>query len=257
MAADEDDGPKGGYWAIWDKQKGRSYPSAATWIADRLIRQIPDPRAAVLVLGLGGAMIPGNLLCGGHKGKVTVVELCPSVIELCQSRFLPSIFSTGCKRKAALLRIIQGDARNISSFESQMRLDAGAPSAIVVDFPPVYVQPRSMSADWWKRLWSLATPCADFVINTLYKSHDDALLFADELRAAGWTHVTGPWSVANSCGRNGTRSAGRCNRIVTAHRWDCMEFPKLESGERRAGWSVPAHMKSGWKGTRPVYLRAR
>lgn len=220
LQADEEHGPKGGYWAIWDKRRGRSFPSAATVIGDHLLKSTLDSSAPVLLLGLGGAMVPGNLLCGGHRGLVTAVEVCAEVIELCRGRFLPHVFSGACAGQAPLLKIVQADASDVGSFAP--RLDA-APHAIVVDFPPAYVRPGSMPAAYWAGLRQLAARCAELVVNTLFRSVDDVALLMAELTAGGWRKVVGPIPVANSCGRNGTRSAGRCNRIVVARGADGCE----------------------------------
>lgn len=212
MGVDEENGPKGGYWAIWDKRTQRSFPSSATWTAQHLIR-VMDNTAPVLLLGLGGAMIPGNLLHGGHNGNVTAVELCPAVIDLCKAHFLPRIFSQSSAPKAKLLRILHADAGDVASFAPH--LDE-RPAAVVVDFPPAYVRPRSMPPAFWVQLWQLASPCSQFVINTIFQSAAETQLLAAELAAAGWTRISGPIAIANACGHNGTKSAGRCNRIMLA-----------------------------------------
>ena len=77
------------------------------------LNETEHPR--VLMLGLGGGALAGEVLC--HTPVIesfTSVELLQPVIDIARAHFLPLIFNGSCAAAQSKLRIVQGDAFKVA-----------------------------------------------------------------------------------------------------------------------------------------------
>ena len=181
---------RGRIYSRWDKKKGEALSPYGHLTSDLIYQGMPtNTSARVLMLGLGGGVIAGDLLCrdgrlsqGTRISGIDVVELNQSVVDLASSRFFPVMFSGDCAPYRSKLRVILGDAFAVTSLVPR----PVAYDGIVVDIPPGYEEPDSAPLEFWSSLLAIAAPGALMVTNTLYTQRDGTDRLAERLGQAGW-----------------------------------------------------------------------
>lgn len=122
----------------------------------------------VLMLGLGGGSLAGDLLChpsGSSIGSIIAVELDPRVIDVFGSHFSPAIFSGTCAAAQHKLEIMEGNAFAV---EQMLANHSHMPfTHVVVDINPLSgVACFDGPSGWFHTLATLSTPNARIYINT-------------------------------------------------------------------------------------------
>jgi len=194
----------------WDAGMGSTPDYAGTMaeMARRALLAQAPPRGAghsavggrVLMLGLGGGTIAGQLLLAGATPdgsfdpllRVTAIEADYDVARAASRYFVPTMFerSAGAASLERRLRILHADARGVveGTTASLSAEDAGPYDVIIEDF--AYEEPGRLGAPFWRGLReSLAAPGCTVLINTLYSSHAEMDVLANDLREAGWRDV--------------------------------------------------------------------
>ena len=124
-------------YSRWDKTNHRALSPYGRAMADAVRAHALPPlqRARVLMLGLGGGVIPGDLLCNpaADVAAVTAVEAFPGVARLAEARFFPAIFSGACKGMRDRLTVVVGDA--LAGGLDAVKASGPRFSSILVDIP--------------------------------------------------------------------------------------------------------------------------
>ena len=181
---------KGRIYSRWDKIKGEALSPYARKTADMLFHGMPtNTSARVLMVGLGGGVIAGDLLCrdgalsdGTRISRLDVIELNQSVVDLASKRFFPVMFSKGCAPYRQKLSVIVGNALAVTSLVPRPIAYDG----IAVDVPPAYDEPGGAPIEFWSSLLEVAAPGALMVVNTLYTTSTGTALLSARLEQAGW-----------------------------------------------------------------------
>ena len=149
----------------WDKTNHRALSPYGRAMADAVRAHALPPRqsARVLMLGLGGGVIPGDILChpGADVAAITAVEAFPAVARLAEARFFPAMFSGACKPMRDRLAVVVGDALS-GGLEA---IEASRPrfTSILVDIPAAYEAAAGAPASFYQRLLGLGASRASLV----------------------------------------------------------------------------------------------
>ena len=149
----------------WDKINHRALSPYGRAMADAVRAHVlpSHQRPRVLMLGLGGGVIPGDILCnpGAEVAAITAVEAFPAVARLAEARFFPAMFSGACKPMSGRLAVVVGDAL-AGGLEA---IEASGPrfSSILVDIPAAYEAAAGAPASFYSRLLGLGAPHASLV----------------------------------------------------------------------------------------------
>lgn len=132
----------------------------------------------LLVLGFGGGVVSGDVLCGSRVQEgvgmaprdvnVTAVEFNPDIIAAAQLSFYDVMFGPNdarCPGASRQITVLQGDAVRVPALEPTYEAFF---DVIVSDFPPAYDTWDGVDLDFWKRLRAFARPGGTLVINTLF-----------------------------------------------------------------------------------------
>ena len=160
-------------YSRWDKTNHRALSPYGRAMADAVRAHALPPlqRARVLMLGLGGGVIPGDLLCNpaADVAAVTAVEAFPEVARLAEARFFPAIFSGACKGMRDRLTVVVGDA--LAGGLDAVRASGPRFSSILVDIPAAYEAAAGAPASFYQRLLGLGAPHASLVGYTRGHAH--------------------------------------------------------------------------------------
>ena len=203
-------------YSRWDKTNHRALSPYGRAMADAVRAHALPPlqRARVLMLGLGGGVIPGDLLCNpaADVAAVTAVEAFPEVARLAEARFFPAIFSGACKGMRDRLTVVVGDA--LAGGLDAVKASGPRFSSILVDIPAAYEAAAGAPASFYQRLLGLGAPHASLVGYT--RGHAHALRMHATVHAYAPTAPSTqgrPWALAPACRRR-TRHTCAC----TLHR---------------------------------------
>ena len=160
-------------YSRWDKTNHRALSPYGRDMADAVRAHALPPlqRARVLMLGLGGGVIPGDLLCNpaADVAAVTAVEAFPGVARLAEARFFPAIFSGACKGMRDRLTVVVGDA--LAGGLDAVKASGPRFSSILVDIPAAYEAAAGAPASFYQRLLGLGAPHASLVGYTRVHAH--------------------------------------------------------------------------------------
>ena len=160
-------------YSRWDKTNHRALSPYGRAMADAVRAHALPPlqRARVLMLGLGGGVIPGDLLCNpaADVAAVTAVEAFPEVARLAEARFFPAIFSGACKGMRDRLTVVVGDA--LAGGLDAVKASGPRFSSILVDIPAAYEAAAGAPASFYQRLLGLGAPHASLVGYTRVHAH--------------------------------------------------------------------------------------
>ena len=160
-------------YSRWDKTNHRALSPYGRAMADAVRAHALPPlqRARVLMLGLGGGVIPGDLLCNpaADVAAVTAVEAFPGVARLAEARFFPAIFSGACKGMRDRLTVVVGDA--LAGGLDAVKASGPRFSSILVDIPAAYEAAAGAPASFYQRLLGLGAPHASLVGYTRVHAH--------------------------------------------------------------------------------------
>ena len=160
-------------YSRWDKTNHRALSPYGRAMADAVRAHALPPlqRARVLMLGLGGGVIPGDLLCNpaADVAAVTAVEAFPGVARLAEARFFPAIFSGACKGMRGRLTVVVGDA--LAGGLDAAKASGPRFSSILVDIPAAYEAAAGAPASFYQRLLGLGAPHASLVGYTRVHAH--------------------------------------------------------------------------------------
>ena len=181
-------------YSRWDKRKQRALSPYGHTMAGEVrshfasvIRKRPA-NEKVLMLGLGGGVIAGDLLCNSSSSTnmhVTAVELVASVASLAERRFFNAMFSGKCAHMRDRLRVVVGDAMKPQEVVGANERFA----AILLDIPPVYEAAQGTTVAYYDMLRRMSVPRGILVINTLYATKEEPLALERMLYAARWQSV--------------------------------------------------------------------
>lgn len=181
-------------YSRWDKRNHRALSPYGHTMAGEVRSQfssVTRKRSAnqnVLMLGLGGGVIAGDLLCNAsapNNMRVTAVELVASVASLAERRFFGAMFSGRYAPLRDRLRVVVGDAMKPQEVVGAHERYA----AILLDIPPVYEAVAGTPAAYLETLRGMSVPHGILVINTLYETKEEAFALERMLTAARWQHV--------------------------------------------------------------------
>jgi hypothetical protein len=175
----------------WDCKMGRA-PDYAGTMADMALlalsrRPKGSPPARVLLLGLGGGTIAGQILCDADWAlQVTALEADADVAKAAEDFFFPAMFeqTPNPAHFSQRLRVVLADAsRVVHVLQGEEPFDV-----VVEDF--AYQRYGRLSAEFWRSLRRLLiVPGGTLLVNTLYPRRSDMDALAHDLRAAGWRQV--------------------------------------------------------------------
>ena len=218
-------------YSRWDKIKHEALSPYGRACAEA-VRRAPLPaRARVLMLGLGGGVIAGDLLCGSSGAKrdaalaideVVAIELSLAVTQAAQERFLPVIFSGACAEMRPKLRIVNGDALEAAKLMAGARGKVRRSQrfhAFIVDVPPGYEAAEAAPIEFWRSLAGLAAPGAVLVVNTIFGEQQELGVFARRLQSGAWATTKQELVVSTSpqsSARGSAKWRPRANVVFTA-----------------------------------------
>jgi len=181
-------------YSRWDKRRQRALSPYGHTMAGEVrshFASVARKRSAnehVLMLGLGGGVIAGDLLCNSSASsdmRVTAVELVASVASLAERRFFNAMFSGECARMRDRLRVVVGDAMKPQELVGAHERFA----AILLDIPPVYEAAQGTTVAYYEMLRGMSAPHGILVINTLYATKEEASVLERMLVSARWQSV--------------------------------------------------------------------
>ena len=154
----------------WDKTHHRALSPYGRAMADAVRAHVlpPHQSARVLMLGLGGGVIAGDILCNPgavEVAAITAVERFPGVARLAEGRFFRAMFSGACQPMRDRLSVVVGDALADGLGAMATRGQASGPrfSSILVDIPAAYEAAAGAPASFYQRLLGLGAPHASLV----------------------------------------------------------------------------------------------
>lgn len=222
-------------YSRWDKTNHRALSPYGRAMADAVRAHALPPlqRARVLMLGLGGGVIPGDLLCNpaADVAAVTAVEAFPGVARLAEARFFPAIFSGACKSMRDRLTVVVGDA--LAGGLDAAKASGPRFSSILVDIPAAYEAAAGAPASFYQRLLGLGAPHASLVGYTRVHAHALRMHAPCTHTAPTAPSTQGrPWARALACRR---RARHTCTCACTLHRHAAHASVYLGYDSTRAG----------------------
>ncbi|KAL1499662.1 hypothetical protein AB1Y20_011859 [Prymnesium parvum] len=166
----------------------RLAPDYAGAIAERARAALPRG-GQLLLLGLGGGSIAGQLLCGASAAagvRVAAVEADAAVAAAARDYFFPAMFAGSRRRAARRLRVAVADARRVAAGDAPPPRGAAGPYDVIVeDF--AYAAHGGVGVGFWRALRERhAAPRATLLVNTLYTHFTEHERLERDLRRAGW-----------------------------------------------------------------------
>jgi len=163
-------------------------------------QQTGDARRRVLMLGLGGGTIAGQLLLAGGREDgafdshlhVTAIEADVDVAQAACRYFVPQMFEHSPNESSLhrRLRVLNADAVGVVHGSIDLSEEDQVPYDVIIeDF--AYEDPGRFRAPFWQSVRErFAAPqgCV-LLINTLYSEPQQMATLQDDLRAAGWKDV--------------------------------------------------------------------
>jgi len=157
-----------------------------------IVRSLWKPDAApprILMLGLGGGVVAGNLLTHPTRPVQSVcsVEFDQRVIELARKEFFPVMFAGKSAAQGQKHHVIHGDAFNAVDLIRNAHL--GRFDFIVEDFC-AYLHGGKAPAYFWNSLHKVLNNDGKLIINTHFEYEEDLDALKSELSLAGWGEFT-------------------------------------------------------------------
>ena len=161
-------------------------------------------RGRVLMLGLGGGTIAGQLLLESppaeaaatetqHASRscrlhVTAIERDVDVAAAAMRHFFPSIFDQSGASVQQCMRVLRVDALRLADESVKLSAeDAGPFDVVIEDFG--YEAHGHVPPHVWSWLRKATAPGGTLLINTLYERREEMACLAADLHEAGWVNV--------------------------------------------------------------------
>lgn len=188
----------------WDIATGTAPDYAGTMadMARSVLDETPGGRR-VLMLGMGGGTIAGQLLCGSGAGTgfstdwalhITAIEADPDVTAAAHSFYFPVMFGhcREAKNMRSRIKVVHADAFAVANGSVVLKEAAGASfcgpfDVIIEDFG--YPSYGRLTMPFWRSLRAFAAPEGTILINTLYEHASELAMLERDLRAAGWRRL--------------------------------------------------------------------
>ena len=207
-------------YSRWDKTHHRALSPYGRAMADAVRAHLrkSQQKARVLMLGLGGGVIAGDLLCNQASlpagiGRITAVEAYASVAKLAETRFFGAMFAGPCASMRDRLRVVVGDAMTggLQAFEGRSFF-----SSVLVDVPAAYESAEGAPTAFYAGLLALCAPGGLLVLNTLYEKQMEVQAVQAKLHDAGWRNISA--QLVETAGNRLAKWRPRANVIVVAVR---------------------------------------